>query len=545
MRQMGIALGLCALSGCASLEKPVDTLNAVQQQRVERLRATAQPEARTVAVVNDGVWLAGQDPIPLRQDITLPAVFSQPALLQDAEPIGWDNLAGWITQYYGLPVQLAPEMKGLRGSTGGGSSMASAASSAGPASGPTMPTGGAMGSNSGVGAGTSEKFRVSYAGSLKGLLDTITAQQSAQWRYAKGHIEIYRMETRTFSLSALSGSTSVKNAVNNTGEGGGSGSQNISMDSQELSIWESVEKDLDSFLSKDGKVTVAQALGTVTVTDTPAVIARVDEYLKQLNRRLTRQVMFQVQIFSVSTNYKHNYALDWNLVFSQLAKNYGFGVSSSFVTPGTGGVNLAASVLTSATGAYSQWVGAGDTGDAVGSKALMQALSSQGETSLVTSANAVTLNGQPAPVNVAVRKDYLQSIKTTPNQNAAASTELVAGQLNLGFSMNLLPNVLEGDQLLLQYGLELSELLSMTTVTSGGQSVQLPEISKRNFLQRVMMRSGQTLVLAGFEQTSAQNNRSGVGSPKNWLFGGGLNNSRGREVLVVTITPRVVDREQP
>jgi hypothetical protein len=62
----------------------------------------------------------------------------------------------------------------------------------------------------------------------------------------------------------------------------------------------------------------------------------------------------------------------------------------------------------------------------------------------------------------------------------------------------------------------------------------------RNFMQRVAMKSNETLVISGFEQTDENLNQQGVGHPKNFLFGGGSQAGATKEVIVVLITPTTV-----
>jgi hypothetical protein len=67
-------------------------------------------------------------------------------------------------------------------------------------------------------------------------------------------------------------------------------------------------------------------------------------------------------------------------------------------------------------------------------------------------------------------------------------------------------------------------------VESGGSMIQTPEVSTRAFMQRVGMRLGQTLVLAGFEQERNENQK-GRG-----LFGFMSKGSKERTAIVVVIT---------
>jgi type II secretory pathway component GspD/PulD (secretin) len=92
--------------------------------------------------------------------------------------------------------------------------------------------------------------------------------------------------------------------------------------------------------------------------------------------------------------------------------------------------------------------------------------------------------------------------------------------------------------------MDLSDLVKLTTFTSpdGKSAIQLPQKNLRNFLQRVSMRSGETLVLSGFQQTQSQDDQNGVVNPNFWALGGSRNTSGKSTTLVIMITPYVMAR---
>ncbi|MDO9550824.1 MAG: hypothetical protein Q7J03_07605, partial [Methanoregula sp.] len=160
--------------------------------------------------------------------------------------------------------------------------------------------------------------------------------------------------------------------------------------------------------------------------------------------------------------------------------------------------------------------------------------------SQVTSASVTTLNNQVAPVQVGRQTSYLASSTTTVSEGLS-TTALQPGVVTTGFSMNLVPHLLDSNNLLLQYAMDISSLLGITSVTSGGSTIQVPEIETRNFLQRVRLNSGDTLVVTGFEQGNMSSNTQGPGNAENTLLGGGLKGARQKSILVVLIQPVIAE----
>ena len=90
---------------------------------------------------------------------------------------------------------------------------------------------------------------------------------------------------------------------------------------------------------------------------------------------------------------------------------------------------------------------------------------------------------------------------------------------------------------MLQFSTDISSLRRIDEVRSQNGMIQTPELDTRNFLQRVAMRSGETLVVSGFEQVADDLDQQGPGKPGNTLLGGGLKANSAREIIVILITP--------
>lgn len=104
--------------------------------------------------------------------------------------------------------------------------------------------------------------------------------------------------------------------------------------------------------------------------------------------------------------------------------------------------------------------------------------------------------------------------------------------------MTLIPHIIDSREILLQYSIDLSSLLQLTTISSGTSSIQAPDISTSNFIQRVKLLSGETLVVAGFDQDNLSAVSNGVGAADNVALGS-RNGSKKRNMIVVMIQPNL------
>jgi type II secretory pathway component GspD/PulD (secretin) len=110
--------------------------------------------------------------------------------------------------------------------------------------------------------------------------------------------------------------------------------------------------------------------------------------------------------------------------------------------------------------------------------------------------------------------------------------------------MSVTPRLQQGtDKLLLEYSLSLNDVENIESFTTGtgpsAQTIQLPTTTVKNILQRASLRSGQTLVLSGFKQSTNSILKSGLGSANNQLLGGGNNGKNSSQYLVITVTPYI------
>lgn len=410
-----------------------------------------------------------------------------------------------------------------------------------------------------------ETLTVDYAGKLSGLLNYIANRYGVWWRYKNGQITFFTKETRIFTIYALPTETKMsadlKGSFMGTGasSSGNSGGSSFST-SANLVLWDSIEKGVTQVLGKEGEASFSQVSGTITVTASPFVMQRVASYIASWNEKLSRQVAISIKILQVQLDNADNYGLDLKAVFnsnniaSTFTGPYSIGASASSAGAGVGLLSM--TLLRPS----SRWK---DT------SAIIEAFSTQGKTSLVTSSSVTTLNNKVAPVQITTAQNYVKEVTVTNNYNSSSNsseTDLDTDTLNYGFTMEVLPRILDHGRLILLFSMTLSDLLALETFSTAGMvsnssssdeenpdddnndddeqevtTVQLPKMQLRGFMQEVAMKSGSTLVLTGFEQVVENVNTSGIGEARMNLLGGRAYDASRRDVMVILITPEVLE----
>ncbi len=384
-----------------------------------------------------------------------------------------------------------------------------------------------------------------FNGSLAKALDLLCAKVNLSWKWTGNNVEIYRYETRTYNIAALAGATKTTSNVDLKGDttgtaaaggdsGGGQaatgGSSNSSVQrSVTLTTWEEVKTFLLAQMSPGGNMAVLESAGTVSIKDLPSVHKRIDKSITDLNALLSKQIYLNVDIYAVTKNEGDDVGLDLQGVWNNSSK---FGLGYSSTNGNTTG--------TSAPNSFSIGVLKGPFMD---SKIMVRSLSTLGQTSIVNQFAVTTLNGQPTPIASNTKTGYLAKTESKADQNGNISVSLTPGEIASGINLNVTPKIEPNGNILLEYAMNLSELVDLQDKSTPDKSstIQLPTSTLKSVLQRAVLRSGETLVLSGFKQDHVSKNKSGVGSPSNMLLGGSHAASVGSQYLVITVTPYIAN----
>ncbi len=563
MRYVATSLIIALVAGCATNKEVGRLENRASPLITDRLEASAFPNQPDSSFsVNNGFY-AARKPImvsPVNPSIRLPESFYKNTSMNVQSATSLTELAARISRLSGYQVSIDQDV--LNGGTTRGSSAtrpqraptapaASTDPSAPPSALPPLPGGAAVAPPSfepTFASGSDDLLlnKVVFEGNLSGLLDTVTGRLNLSWRWTGDRVEIFRYETKIFRLNALAGSSNVSTNLNTTssslssqggGRGGSSGSggtqgssgSNTSVSST-MEIWGEVEKSVESILSEKGVLSSTPSAGTMTVRDTPQVLRQVEAQISEFNRIYSRQVMLNVEVYAIERSSADSAAVDWNAVWNSASSRYGFGLNTSG----------------KASGSANSFTLDVKNGPFAGSKLVASVLSTVGNSTLLTSAPVTTLNGQTVPLNISRDQAYVAEYSTTLNgvggSTGQSTTTITPGVVSEGFSMNVTPRVLDDNNVIIRYAVDLSTIEGIQEFTSpdGLSAIQLPRRAVRNFLQNVNVKSGETLVLTGFQQITGTRDDEGPGSTKAWFMGGKKASQLRSRTLVIVITPYVM-----
>lgn len=555
LRILAVALATIAAVGCTTLQN-VDNINKdVRRTYDDTARQVAQNKAVPTKGRDTAVYLKDQwvslEPIKAKERTPAPAAKCRIKIATN-EPVSILEFGQIVTKYCGIVVRVTPDaLSAIDNPLRKDSATATAAAMQ--AQGPSMAQPGSPYVQQLSQIATNPRLvDVNYNGELSGLLDMVAARFGLSWKYEDGRVKIYNLDTETFYLYAIASGTEMRSDVQSgttmvngaTGgaSGGTSGGVSGGISGQTTSsqtttvvlktaIWDDVKNTLDSMVSIKGGCVTSPSTGAITCTDNADVLGRIRNYVDRENGNLTKQVLFQIRIVSVTLTDSDAFGISWGAVYQTLSNKYGVKLSSAFAAP----QNAVTGTLSVLSGSASPWAG---------TDAILSALSEQGAVSIVKQPTVSTLNLQAVPVQVAKQDGFVPGSQTVTTANVGTTTTFQTGIITTGFNMSLLPYVMADNRMLLQFSISLSNLRNIRTVKDGGGGgfAEVPELDLPiNSSQKVRLNPGETLMLSGFDQEDNSSTRSGVDQAKNFLFGGGVKGVRTRGTLVVLITPVIME----
>lgn len=525
-----LILGGFALSSCGSLKveeaisNDADEANAALSKHSENGEL---PFSVDTVTAREDIWLGDKSSKVLDGD-PLPARFEHDngITLIASRQVNFIEISEQITSLTGIPVKIDDMiLSSVR------EDLSSASSS----------------EDSSTATRSKYGMDLNYTGKLSKLLDNMASRFNVGWRYKNGTIEFFGMETRVFMVYALPISTtlnaSIGGSTSTSGTSGGtgatsSGSAATSMTATaDTALWAQIEESIKGMLPEGSVMSVAPAQGSVTVTATPYTLRKVGKFIREMNEKLSRQVAISVRVLQLTMEESEHYGLDLSLLFKNA--NWNILAQGPFNAGALDRMSGASFTLIDPSSKFK------------GTKAIVEALSKKGKVSVVTSSTITTLNNKVAPVQIARTQKYVESMTSTQNTADIPPTVTVQQDtLNLGFTMEILPRILDHGRIMMMFSMTISDLLKLETFefgastdssgkTTAANMVQQPTVETRGFVQEIAMKSGATLVLSGFEKTENKSDKQGIGFAEN-LIGGDQQSSRTRSVLVILVTPEVL-----
>ncbi|OUS27842.1 hypothetical protein A9Q99_13870 [Gammaproteobacteria bacterium 45_16_T64] len=382
-----------------------------------------------------------------------------------------------------------------------------------------------------------------YDISLEGNMVWVRSFVEKEWNVAMFS------STRNVSLKAgeAIGGGSSGSDDSGSSSGGGSGNNTVSTSSNE-DEWEIIvdatkaivlEKDSSEKKGMSPYVQALRSVGTLSVGGSPRRVEAVDQFVKNVMAKGTRQVNISVQAYDVVLDDSRAAGIDWSaLSFSKVLNGNQvdslFSASNSSVFSSSVPMNTQVSV----------------DGKYFDGSFMLNFLNQFGEVELLNQPNITVRNGVYAYISTGEELSYVGKVtREFPvnslgvAQNTGVISEFEPASVRVGVTLAVVPRILDDERIML-------DIWPVVSTKSGDFTIgdiQIPNLSLHDMSTQVIVKNGQSIQLGGFIRRSIAKKLQNLpwkekltGMLVNPLFESESDVVERRE-LVLTVTPTVID----
>lgn len=308
---------------------------------------------------------------------------------------------------------------------------------------------------------------------------------------------------------------------------------------ERFDFWQNIEKELINLLNTQNEPFEAKSIvvnanaGLITINGTPNQLQRVQSYIQNLQNRLKKQVAINVSIIAVSLDESHSSGINWN--------NF----SIDFNAQNSNGTNSLISFQNTNEGNFF----VKNLGFNVGLNldSVMNFLSQNGQTKVLSSPKLVALNNQQAIISVGDTINYQVKESSKSTDSGTTVSEIYNNySIFIGILLNILPEISDDGKVMLRISPSLSNFkYPQDNRRQNEPRVIAPDTIQKKLSTVVQMENNQTLVLGGLISRNESVEESSVNVLSKIpllgaLFRGSVQNQDATEIVFI-ITPLIID----
>ena len=366
-------------------------------------------------------------------------------------------------------------------------------------------------------------------------------------------VETDRPFTRVYRVDYLnmeretSTNIGIETALAEGGEGStGDSSANV-VNESENKFWESLEENITAIATEDGTqavVIVNRETGTVSVRTSSAAHENVQRFLDSVMASARRQVLIEATVVEVTLSDDFQAGVDW----ARIAVGEGWSATQNLLGSGApGGVPAPISSPPNTTLTYF------NTNDERNISGAIRALDAFGDVSVMSSPKIMALNNQTSVLKVADNRIFFEIDVTSNTSVEGTFTESFSTTpktVPIGFVMNVTPYITGDNEVILNIRPTITRILRFVPdpnprLAEAGVTSEVPEVQVREIESVLRVADGNTAVIGGLMQDSADTLNQGVPGLHDVKGLGFLFGTQERELdkteLVIFLRPRVID----
>ncbi|GGF92720.1 MULTISPECIES: hypothetical protein [Cysteiniphilum] len=532
------------LFGCAQMQK-TDDIAKHNIDKANKIADTINDYKPDLISYNDNIYVASQSFKRVDNKAKLPDIFNEKITFNTSQPMTIQDILKLIGSQTNIPMGLTSDAYGFLENASASDKKktvnADSTSSAQPVI--VMQDTSNNTSQSRDNNLLESKTSLYYTGNVKTLLSLLAKNYGLWWKYNEksNSVDFYYYDTKFFLLDDLPGVLSRKTSIDsNSPEVQGVQNTKTAYDSTDDKAWNKVIDTIKSFVGKDGHVESSPETGYVTVVTTPPQMKLVSKYIETINKTIGRSIAVRVDIYDVQQTNAQNYGFNWNLMYK---------VTSGSLDWDTTPIPVATSDALNSTIQTAKISGGISHGPFAGSQLIVNALSKLGKTSKVTSTTVYTANNSVVPIQNQRSISYIKQVSVNTLGGSGSSSDNIEksatpGTVNVGYNVAVTPKLVGNNSVMINLTVSIATLLNMENVKidDKGSYMQLPDIRNKSFMiPKVLLTSGQTIVLTGFQNSEDTTGQNSV-IPGTILAGGNNAANHDHTVTVVIVTPYIMGK---
>ncbi|MEA1955106.1 MAG: hypothetical protein U9N02_01265 [Campylobacterota bacterium] len=396
--------------------------------------------------------------------------------------------------------------------------------------------------------------------SLEDMFDFLFTQNNIFYKYDKNKnvLSLSYLETKSFVIDYINLSkhmtASTKNILigssSSDGDSSSSGStsnsdETIVTSETEFNFWKNLKENIDNALSldnsnkKSNKNSIVNIeTGVITVTGNINQINLVENYIKKIMDRLHKQVMLEVKLFEVSYEDSKSFGIDWSSFqdsVNSVALKSKFGESrmeTETITEENG-----VPITTVAPDADYHNGFSYDLNYNFSMTNFINFLDSYGDVNVISTPKVMTLNNQPAVINVGEQYNYQYSEITTDTDGGTQESKKNDSSF-IGLTLNILPEITEDGFVILRMNPVVSSIIKL-------YNDRAPDIKIKQLSSIIKAKDGARVVTGGlvsYSSNSQEKKVRGLGDIP--ILGYAFKNESDeiiKKELIIVVTPTVID----
>ena len=297
----------------------------------------------------------------------------------------------------------------------------------------------------------------------------------------------------------------------------------------------------NTFTDKRSKVVADVRTSQLVIVATEKELPGIEELIEHLDTQ-TKQVLIEARLLETSMNPSTSKGVDWSGTLQNQHLSFGnnrqFGPVPSASEQAPLATAFPNTIIGTMGSPYTAFL------NADGLSAVLSFLNKYAEAKVISSPRTVTLDNEPARIEVTRASPIINVTAGTANTTGGSQIQYT----NLGVILNVTPRISANNYVNLKVSPEVSRIFDTVSKNLGVQGTfQADEYDIRKIETRVMIPSGNTLVLGGLVQDDVRNGSTKVPvlgdiPVVGYLFRSDTR-SRQKSNLLVFLTPTIVQDE--